>query len=697
MASLTMFAGITTGSSFYAKYSDGSSSYLGNYNSSNTNLYARGSYPSPLKYLRENGVVSASQTIKISSAKVSIKRSSGKNGSISLEARINNDNSVGGLTTGTATSITAANASGNTSWVTWTFTDSASLKALLQDTNVVVHIQANTTQSVHYFGFRNLSYNSQDRSIRLAIEYEIVEDSGSGEGGDEGGGDDSGTTTPTVNFNNTSMGSISDIDYGNTLSCAISNIPSNSKLNYKWWFKKPDGSFYLQDSDTTDASDKLVLKWKPDIDVGDYFSSSGKEQIGKLEVIIENPNAGDNKFSGSSYFTVTLTDSFGPTVPIISIGSTHTSGSYIPGSGIIWSASSTAKEKATIEKYTFSINGQTNTVYSSSVKNQIAYILPTNEGTYIATITVTDSRGFTASTTRNITVSSKIAPTINASVIRCDKAGVEDPVEGAYFLLNGTISADQTGGSNYITSVKVEITQTVRDADDKVVTEKRTFSDSPSLTKEYNLSKFEALELPYSTDPEKKLSSFDIVITAIDSKGTPAERILYGPAAAYIIHIAVGGKSLGLGSKAGLDKTITCGWDLISGGNLTVNGSVILKSQPLAVEYGGTGATTKAGARINLGITDAINEAISGLKLSSYVTNSTLTSTLSNYVQNSALNNYVQNSTLNSYALKTEVPKIYYTNLSTSRIVKSSFTVYYYSGNTGPTNATAGDIWLKPI
>lgn len=643
------------GTSYYASSTDDDETniYIGKHSSNEPNGYARCVYPSVLQYLKNQGIVSSSQKIKVTGANFAGRNASGK--TMSLNIRINNNNTDSGQNEGIVLSTTAYGAKNPAySNVEWTITDSTVLDFLAKTTqSIVVHVYPSKYESPNYVAI-STSNHSAEWGPRLNVTYEVIEDSGGG--GDSGGGDDGGgeDTEETVTLDNvTAYLNTSSPTIGNTLSVTVSGAPSGSSYSYSW---------YLSNTSVGAHSSSW---YSGNINVSSYFGSSSKTSSGYVAVTVSYGTLTKTLYPS---FTLYLTSSYGPSNLIYSDKSSHSSGSYIPGSKIIWSASATANYGASISRYVLTVNSVTDTVYGASVSNYTSSILPTAQGTYNASIDAYDSRGYSISRSFTITVSSNIAPTINAKVIRCDADGDENMISGKYYKLTGTVSADQTSGTKYITSLKIIASQDG--------TTNSTISKTPNVTS-YNLSNIGVQALPTGAE-----TSFEIKI--ITSDGTMSREItLFGPSAAYIIHIATGGKSLGLGSAASsTEKTIACGWDLYTNGALETNGTVTHSYEPLQIGQGGTGVRTLRDLQDLLGLPTNNDTIITSSNIDNFVTIDLTGYATQTWVQNQG---YTTLNTVQTWVNS----KGYLTSLPSNVITTSNIGTYIPNIQTGITNRVA--------
>ena len=188
-------------------------------------------------------------------------------------------------------------------------------------------------------------------------------------------------------------------------------------------------------------------------------------------------------------------------------------------------------------------------------------------GTVTFTAVVTDSRGRTATATATITVQAYAPPQITGtpSVYRCTSDGTRDDTGGTYAKLTAGFSFSGVNGQNSLTVRRVALNGANTDLTSGAAAVIGAGGLSPDNT-------------------------YQAVITLTDAVGSTTTYTVAIPSAAYLMHFAEGGRSIGIGCAANStpDDTVHVGWNV----DLT---------HPLSVVSGGTNAKTPLQAIRNLG------------------------------------------------------------------------------------------------
>ena len=192
---------------------------------------------------------------------------------------------------------------------------------------------------------------------------------------------------------------------------------------------------------------------------------------------------------------------------------------------------------ATVKSYSLT----TSPGYGSSTSSSLTTGLLTAGGTVTFTAKVTDSRGRTATKTATITVQAYNAPVFTAtpSAYRCNSAGTRDDTGGTYARLTASF---------FFSSIKSGTTEKNSLTVKKVVLNNVTT----------NLTSGTAVTLGAGALAVD--SSYNAVITLTDAVGSTTTYTVTIPSAAYIIHIAKGGKAVGIGQAASGTNKLNVKW-----------------------------------------------------------------------------------------------------------------------------------------
>ena len=285
-------------------------------------------------------------------------------------------------------------------------------------------------------------------------------------------------------------------------------------------------------------------------------------------------------------FTITAPASAVPTISLATarIDNTVPSswGIYVQGkSGVRITATAAGYQGSTISSYTIS-GGATGTQSSNVFTVSVIY----SSGTITYTVKVTDSRGRTATASVSISVVAYSAPSFTATeAFRCASNGTASET-GTY------ISAKASGTYSSVSS-KNSMTLQVQYG----LTTSSAYSTAVTLTNgTASVIGGGSIDANYS---------FNVKFTLTDQFNT-IEKILTVGTAAYTVFFRQGGNGVALGkvSERANAVEINPDWDIYHGSE-KISGTV-------PISRGGTGGTTAAAARSNLGAVNKAGDTMTG-------------------------------------------------------------------------------------
>ena len=308
---------------------------------------------------------------------------------------------------------------------------------------------------------------------------------------------------------------------------------------------------------------------------------------GTATVSVTTYASGGAELGTSTYsFTITAPASAVPTISLaaarINNSVPSSWGVYVQGqSGVTITATAAGYQGSTISSYTIS-GGATGTQSSNVFTVSVIY----SSGTVTYTVKVTDSRGRTATASISITVVAYSAPSFTATeAFRCVAGGTASDT--------GTYISAKASGSFSSVSNKNSMTLRVQYG----LTTSATYSTAVTLTNgTASVIGGGSIDANYS---------FNVKFTLTDQFNT-IEKILTIGTAAYTVFFRQGGNGVALGkvSERANAVEINPDWDIYHG-STKLNGTV-------PISRGGTGATTAANARTNLGAVNKAGDTMTG-------------------------------------------------------------------------------------
>ena len=285
-------------------------------------------------------------------------------------------------------------------------------------------------------------------------------------------------------------------------------------------------------------------------------------------------------------FTITAPSSAVPTLSLaaarINNSVPSSWGIYVQGqSGVTITATAAGYQGSTISSYTIS-GGATGTQSSNVFTISTIY----SSGTITYTVKVTDSRGRTATASTSITVVAYTAPAFSATdAFRCIANGTASDT-GTYISAKATGTFSSVSSKNSMT-LKVQYALSTSGA----------YSTAVTLTNgTASIIGNGSIDINYS---------FKVKFTLSDQFNT-IEKVLNVGTAAFTVFFRQGGNGVAIGkvSERANAVEINPDWDIYHG-STKLNGTV-------PISRGGTGGTTAAAARSNLGAVNKAGDTMTG-------------------------------------------------------------------------------------
>ena len=285
-------------------------------------------------------------------------------------------------------------------------------------------------------------------------------------------------------------------------------------------------------------------------------------------------------------FTITAPSSALPTLSLaaarINNSVPSSWGIYVQGqSGVTITATAAGYQGSTISSYTIS-GGTTGTQSSNVFTISTIY----SSGTITYTVKVTDSRGRTATASTSISVVAYSAPAFSATdAFRCIANGTASDT-GTYISAKATGTFSSVSNKNSMT-LKVQYALSTSGA----------YSTAVTLTNgTASIIGNGSIDINYS---------FKVKFTLSDQFNT-IEKVLNVGTAAFTVFFRQGGNGVAIGkvSERANAVEINPDWDIYHG-STKLNGTV-------PISRGGTGGTTAAAARSNLGAVNKAGDTMTG-------------------------------------------------------------------------------------
>ena len=292
--------------------------------------------------------------------------------------------------------------------------------------------------------------------------------------------------------------------------------------------------------------------------------------------------------TGTRTCTVTLTvpSTVVPSISSVTVEDTNETvvtkiGAYVKSlSALSVAISAAGVYGSTISSYRTSLDGVTYTASSFTASKKLSAA-----GEMTMTVTVTDSRGRTATYTTTFNVLDYAVPSIKKfSAERCNSDGSAAQVDDTNVRFSFTGSVNPLNNKNGLSCVvyyKLKSATAWTQAYKMAIT-----SYNLSATNQLLDQTYDAL---YSYDIKVRLTDYFYYVEQAVSIGTKG----------VILDFMADGTGIGIGKVAETSGYIDCGWPL-------------KLSTPLGLAYGGTGATTAIGACNAIGAVKKAGDAMTG-------------------------------------------------------------------------------------
>ncbi len=252
-----------------------------------------------------------------------------------------------------------------------------------------------------------------------------------------------------------------------------------------------------------------------------------------------------NKTISRSY---TITSSYAAPSVAIAVSQTNNASiaQYIRGrSSVTLKATATLKYSATAQKYVFVYGGVTKTVTSTSASASVTFTLPANAAaSYAYSVTLTDSRGFTASKSGTVTTVAYSAPVISSLNI----------VRGNY---NGTTFTENSKGNNLRIIAAGTITS-LSNANKKNYKIEYRLSNSTSYTTliDTKAASAYAVSVTEYTDAIFSENASYVIRFSLSDSFDSISQIVDIPSQKVLMNFSANGKAMAIGGIATIDDAL---------------------------------------------------------------------------------------------------------------------------------------------
>lgn len=382
-------------------------------------------------------------------------------------------------------------------------------------------------------GYVTVSHNSDGtKSVSFSFSMQIdITFSGSWIGTVSASGSTSLTTIPRKSSLSVGNGTLNS---SQTISISRASSSFTHTITYKC------GSYSGTIANKTSSTS---VSWTPSLTLANANTTGTSVSV---TITLTTYNGSTSLGSVSKTISCSIPSSVKPSINSVTVGSNpaghlSTYGGYIRNmTKATFSISASTSYSSAIASYKVVVNGGTYSSSSSSITSNNL----TSAGSLTATITVTDKRGRSASTTKTLTVLDYAQPVINTySVARCDQDGTLNS-RGNYCKL----------------SYKVTITA-LNNANSKNFSYKYKITTDSSYT-QANLSNADYIEESFVIFPASISNGYNIEIVATDDFAT-TKKVLTLSAGSAIMNWLANKLGMAIGKIAELSDFLDVGYKTI--------------------------------------------------------------------------------------------------------------------------------------
>ena len=325
-----------------------------------------------------------------------------------------------------------------------------------------------------------------------------------------------------------------------------------SEFYHKLTYSCGSASGYILGSDST-TSDVLSKSWTPPISLANQ-NTTGKSV--SIVFTLHTYTSSSGTLIGSNTYTETfvIPSSVGPGVPTISVsdstGYLSTYGGYVQNKSVAkvtTSASTTNSQGATIASYVIYLNG---TKCSSTT------FTPSTTGTNTIKVVATDTRGYSSSNEKIISVLPYSKPTISATPTK----------SGSTLTLSYQLTYSSLNNKN---KVNIDVYSSP-----SLVANSTIISDISDSTATSDIITISGNH-PITIDEDTTYSNVYVKVTdALGEYNTSTKSTVWGSERIFNVHPS--GTGVCFGKKASSENLFECKWDANFLGNLSVQGKTLV-------------------------------------------------------------------------------------------------------------------------